>query len=244
MGESTVNKRRGRARGLLIFASIFMYIAITTAKNLYTAEKTTLYGLGIFGNLTALASTMEYYFYTYAVMQFALIFFVKRINIKWFLTTTLSLSAVLILIMPFTDSITQHYILFGINGVLQAGIWGCLLKVLSTHLPSRLLPFANQIMSAGPAVAGALAYGVAALFGENWKIPFMLMGIISLSSVLIYCIAVSYVEKFPKEAEVHHVVLSLGAEADVDGEEDNDFIGLNSKKRVVIFFATSTTLLG
>lgn len=242
MGNLKDNQRRSRAYGLLIFASIFMYIAITTAKNLYTAEKTTLYGLGIFGNLTALASTMEYYFYTYAAMQIALIFFVKRINIKWFLTATLSISAVLTLILPFTDSITQHYILFGINGVLQAGIWGCLLKVLSVHLPARLLPIANQIMSAGPAVSGALSYGVAALFGENWKIPFILMGIISLSSVFIYCIAVSFVEKFPKEEEVHHAVLSRGTEADVDGEEDNDFIGLNSKKRVAIFFAASMVM--
>jgi predicted MFS family arabinose efflux permease len=68
------------------------------------------------------------------------------------------------------------------------------------------------------------------------------MGIISLSSVFIYCIAVSFVEKFPKEEEVHHAVLSLGTEADVDGEEDNDFIGLNSKKRVAIFFAASMVM--
>ena len=242
MEEMTVNKRRSRAYGLLIFASIFMYIAITTAKNLYTAEKTTLYSLGIFGNLTSLASTMEYYFYTYAVMQIALIFFVKRINIKWFLTATLSVSSVLTLLLPFTDGITQHYILFGINGVLQAGIWGCLLKMLSVHLPARLLPVANQIMSAGPAVAGAMAYGIAALCGENWKTPFILMGVISLISVLTYCLAVTCVERFPKEVEMHHVVLSDGTEADVEEEEDNDFIGLNNKKRIAVFFIASTLM--
>lgn len=241
MEEMTVNKRRSRAYGLLIFASIFMYIAITTAKNLYTAEKTTLYSLGIFGNLTSLASTMEYYFYTYAVMQIALIFFVKRINIKWFLTATLSVSSVLTLLLPFTDGITQHYILFGINGVLQAGIWGCLLKMLSVHLPARLLPVANQIMSAGPAVAGAMAYGIAALCGENWKTPFILMGVISLISVLTYCLAVTCVERFPKEVEMHHVVLSDGTEANVE-EEDNDFIGLNNKKRIAVFFIASTLM--
>ena len=79
-----MTKRRNRAYILLIVSSIFLYIALTGSKNLYTAEKTTLYELGIFGNLTDLASTMEYYFYTYAAMQVALIFFVKKINIKWF----------------------------------------------------------------------------------------------------------------------------------------------------------------
>ena len=123
------NNTKGRsfAYGLLIFASVFLYVILTGSKNLYTAEKTTLYGLGTFGNLTDLASTMEYYFYTYAAMQIALIFFVKKINIKWFLTVTIALSAVMTVIVPFTNEIGQHYILFSINGVLQAGIWGCLL---------------------------------------------------------------------------------------------------------------------
>jgi len=239
MDEALMTKRRGRAYILLILASVFLYIAITTAKNLYTAEKITLYGLGIFGNLTDLASTMEYYFYTYAVMQIALIFFVKKINIKWFLTVTLAASGVLTLLMPFTDSIAQHYILFAINGVLQAGIWGCLLKVLSVHLPARLLPAANQIMAAGPAVAGAVSYGVAAAFGDNWKTPFMLLGIIVVGSVILYFILVTNMERFPKETELHHVVLADGTEADVSDEEDNDFIGLNSKKRIAVFFAAS-----
>ena len=164
-----MRKKRSFAYALLIFASIFMYVMLTGAKNLYTAEKTTLYELGVFGNLTDLASTMEYYFYTYAAMQVFLIFFVKRINIKWFLTATLGISAILFAVVPFTNNITQHYIIYAVCGVLQAGIWGCLLKVISVHLPSRILPIANQIMSAGPAIAGALAYGVAALFGDTLK---------------------------------------------------------------------------
>lgn len=239
MDEALMTKRRNRAYILLIVSSIFLYIALTGSKNLYTAEKTTLYELGIFGNLTDLASTMEYYFYTYAAMQVALIFFVKKINIKWFLTSTIAISAVLTALMPLTDSITQHYILFAINGILQAGIWGCLLKVLSVHLPARLLPAANQIMAAGPAVAGAVSYGVAAAFGDNWKTPFMLMGIIVIGSVIFYFISVTKMEGFPKETELHHVVLADGTEADVSDEEDNDFIGLNSKKRIAVFFAAS-----
>ena len=182
---------------------------------------------------------MEYYFYTYAVMQIFLIFFVKRINIKWFLTVTLGISAVLTAFVSLTDSIYQHYVLYAIKGLLQAGIWGCELKVLSVHLPSRLLPVANQIMSAGPALAGASAYGVAAAFGEDWQTPFLVMGIIIFAAVLLYFVSVTYMERFPGEVETHHVVHSDGTEEDVSDEDENDFIHLDNKRRVLIFYAAA-----
>lgn len=69
------NKSRSHAYALLIFASFFLYIVLTGAKNLYVAEKTTLQQLGTFGSFTDLAATMEYYFYAYAAMQILLAFF-------------------------------------------------------------------------------------------------------------------------------------------------------------------------
>ena len=60
--EGLMEKRRKRAYILLIFSSVFLYLTLTASKNLYSAEKTTLYSLGTFGNLTDLATTMEYYF--------------------------------------------------------------------------------------------------------------------------------------------------------------------------------------
>ncbi len=233
------SKNRSFAYGLLIFASIFLYVILTGSKNLYTAEKTTFYGLGTFGNLTDLASTMEYYFYTYAAMQIALIFFVKKMNIKWFLTLTVGASAALTLIIPFTSEIAQHYVIFAINGVLQAGIWGCLLKVLSVHLPSHLLATANQTMAAGPAIAGALAYGVAAAFGDNWQAPFLVFGIILFGAVALYFFAVTYAARFPKEEELCHVKLADGTEADISVDDSNDFIGLTTKRRIIFFYVAS-----
>ena len=91
-------------------ASFFLYIVLTGAKNLYTAEKTTL--ATVFGHLdnplTALAATMEYYFYAYALTQVALVFVMKKINIKWFLTATVGVSAVLTVLMAWTNTIYEH----------------------------------------------------------------------------------------------------------------------------------------
>ncbi len=236
---STKQSRRSFAYYLLIFASIFLYVALTTSKNLYTAEQTTLLDLGIFGNRTDLASTMEYYFYTYAAMQIMLVFFVKKINIKWFLTLTLGASAILTVLVAFTGSINEHYVIFSVLGILQAGIWGCLLNMLSVYLPSRLLPLANQIMTAGPAIAGALGYATAAAFGDDWKAPFFVLGIIVFAAVVLYFFAITFMSKFPREPETVRIVSEDGTEKSVSVDDDNDFIHLDNKRRVGYFYAFS-----
>lgn len=244
MDELILTKRRNRAYWFLIVASFFLYLVLTSSKNLYSAESLTLanaFGSGagdkeIRGKL---ADTMQYYFYTYAVMQVALIFFMKKMNIKWFLTLTLGVSAILTILVGFTDTIGQHYVIYIANGFLQAGIWGCLLKILGVYLPARLLPRATQVMSAGPASAGAASFGVAAAFGDNWRYPFIYLGALVLISVILYYFAVTYMSKFPRENEMRHVVHADGTEEDVCLEDENDFIHLVSKKRVIGFYAVS-----
>ena len=165
MEKFTEKKNKNIAYWLLIISSFFMYIMLTSSKNLYTANKTTLYSLGTFGTLTDLATTFEYYFYTYAAMQIFLVFFMKKINVKWFLTFTIGVSAILTSLMAFTNTIVQHYVIYTANGALQAGIWGCIFKNLSKYLPKNFLAKGNGIMSTAPTVSYTLSYAVAALFG-------------------------------------------------------------------------------
>ncbi|MBQ8309595.1 MAG: MFS transporter [Clostridia bacterium] len=186
MEEIVLNKKRNRAYWLLIISSFILYIVMTSAKNLYVAEKTTLYTLGMFGNLTDLAATMEYYFYTYAAAQLFMVLMMKHLNLKWYVTLCLSASAVITVLMSFTGNILQHYVLYTVNGFFQACLWGCQIKVFSLYLPMRLLPTANRAASAGPAVAGAVAYGIAAAFGDNWRAPFFMVGVLLFAIVLLY----------------------------------------------------------
>lgn len=220
----------------LIITAFLTYIILTGAKNLYVAEKTTMYDLGIFGNLTALASTMEYYFYSYAVMQVLIIFFIRKINIKWYLTITLGISAILSTLMYFTNAIIQHYVIYTVNGAMQAGVWGCTLKILSKYLPDRLLSVGSTLMNIGPAVAGLISYGTAALFGENWSLPFLILGILLLLSVICFYLAITLASKLPKE--------KLITQAEPNKTTGNNSIPLNSKNNVVIFFVVSVILGG
>ncbi len=74
METSLRNKNASFKYWLLIISSFVMYIMLTGSKNLYTANKTTFYTLGTFGNLSDIASTLEYYFYSYAMCNFVGIF--------------------------------------------------------------------------------------------------------------------------------------------------------------------------
>lgn len=242
MKESLKDKKSSRAYGLLIFATFFMYIVLTGAKNLYVAEKTTLQSLGTFGSFTDLALTMEYYFYAYAVMQVLLLFIMKRLNIQWFLTVTLSISAVITILTAFTDTIISHWVLYTVNGAMQAGIWGCSLKTLGKYLPQKYLATANRLMTSGPACAGVVAYATAALFGNNWRLPFILLGILVLCSVLLFSFSVSNVKRYPRPIETHHIVHADGTEEDVTDEDKNDFIHLKNKKRRILFYVFSALL--
>ena len=215
---------------------------LVLSRNIYIAEKTTLFTDGGFGNLTELASVNQYFFWTYAVMQVLLIFFVDKLNTKWFFTVTLTLSGILTIYVAFTNTIIEHYVIFAIMGLLQAGIWGGLIKVLSQYLPARLLPVANQYLTMGVGGGTALAYGVAVAFGNNWRAPFLVIGIVVVLAVVLYFISVTLVSRYPREIEMHHIVYADGTEADVSDEEENDFIHLDSKKRVVGFFIFSLIL--
>ena len=113
-----------------------MYITLTGSKNLYVAEKTTMTGAGF--NSVALASTMEYYFYAYAATQLVLVFFMHKINTKIYLAITITLSAILTILISFTSTVTHHWMIYIVNGIMQAGIWGCSIKTLGHHLPSDL----------------------------------------------------------------------------------------------------------
>ncbi len=236
--ENTQQNRK-HAYWFLILSTFFMYIILTGSKNLYVAEKTSM---GALFNPADLSATMMYYFYAYAVMQVILVFIINKLNVKIFLSVTVAISAVITILISFTNVIVEQWILYTVNGALQAGIWGLSIKTLGKYLPKNFLPKANSLMASGPAVAGIVSYGTAALFGDNWRLPFVVLGIILIIAVLLFFIAVTIVNRYPREVELHHVVHADGTEEDVTDEDKNDFIHLKSKKRIIIFYVLSAFL--
>lgn len=225
------DKKRTISYWFLTISIFLLYIVLTGAKNLYNAEKTTMIEDGF--SQTDLFSTMEYYFYAYATMQIFLTFVLKKINIKWFLSITLTLSSILTVLMAFTNVIVQQWIIYLVAGALQAGLWGCSLKILSLYLPSSLLSKANMLMSSGPAVAGIISFGTAVIFGDNWRTPFIVLGVLTFVCVVLFFISTTIVAKYPRD---------LSPFSANETEKEYDFINLNSKKKIILFYVFSIIL--
>lgn len=217
---------------LLIISVFLLYTLLSGATNLYNAEKTSMIEEGF--SQTDIFSTMEYYFYTFAITQIFLVFVIKKINIKWFLTITIALSSILLILMSLTNTVIEQWIIYILSGALQAGIWGCSLKTLSLYLPTKLLTKANMLMSSAPAIAGIIAFATATLFGDNWRLPFVVLGFLVFLCVVFFFVACSMVKKYPRD-------LTLNSSDNVKKTQNkqDDFININSKKKIILLYVFS-----
>lgn len=146
-------KRRHKSAKVLVWACFFLYVLMMGSKNVFTAELVTLQG--VFGTTKAETSlAMTYYFITYAIGQLVLSVLFGKINLRIFLFVTGSLSAIVTIALGLSSSIVLAYVLCGVNGVFQAGIYSGCMGILSKHLPLKLLPYAKSRYADGNSRVG------------------------------------------------------------------------------------------
>lgn len=228
-----------KAYNFLVFSALIMYILFLAVKNSFTAEITTIMDFFAIDKPTA-SMTTTYYFFTYGITQIFLFFFISKFNLKWFLTTTLSISAILMFVVGFCTNIVQIYIIYAISGIMQAGLWAGIIAVLSLYLPKKLIAGANKILSIGMPVAGGLSYGVSAIFNSfgNWSGPFIIMGALVFVAVWVFYLAIINVQK------VYRYDLSSASENTIveSKEKEIELFDLSTKLKKILFYLTSFAL--
>ena len=90
-------------------------------------------------------------------------------------------------------------------------------------------------MSIGPTTSYTLSYVVTALFGENWRTPFLLMGIILFCAVVLYFISVTLINKL---GDATIVSVNNSSKESLENNE-NPLIKFSSKKSVFVFYVCS-----
>ncbi len=244
--EKTINidsnldiQKRDKYSKILIWACFFVYVFMMGSKNAYTAEIVALQG--VFGTNKAETSlAMTYYFITYAIGQLVLSALMGKLNLKIYLTVTAGVSAILTALIAAVSRIGIVYAICAVNGALQAGIYSGCMQVISKNVEQKLLPMANKVMSLGSALAGAISYGVPALFValDMWYMPFIVLGGIFLVSAICFFFAISKMKEFPPILqEDHGKILSISNE--------KPFMELPTKGSKIAFFvfiAIITTL--
>lgn len=180
----------------LLIGAAAIYLFMLASKNAYTAQM-----LEIINNFhvtkaqASLSTTI--YFIIYASMQLILVKLLDKINLKRYLLITSVLSGILSLIIPFCKEITQIYVIFALNGFLQASIWPSCIQISCNYLSKTMMYRANSVFSLMFPLSMVLDYGLSALFIRfySWKISFWVFGFFQIISTVFFTLCITGFEK-------------------------------------------------
>lgn len=217
---------------MLIAACFFVYMSSICIKLVYSSEIVEIIdkfqeskarvGLG----LTA-------YYLTYAATQLILAPFVKKINMGKLMVWTLTLSAILYGIIPFTTALYQLWIILALNGVLQSSVWGGCMYFFGKFLPAQMNGPACSIMSIGYIGGTVVSYVIAPIFIANgiWQYAFLLFAALMFVAVVVFIFV---------ERKVENV---LGKPQTTESNVQNAVSGANEQQGSKHLVFTIVTLL-
>ena len=230
-------KKLLKNENLLIYMCLFMYLMMMAAKSIFSAEIEVI--RNVFETTKSETSLANLFYYlAYAVMQVVLVFLVDKLNIKIYLGITVTLSALISVSIGIVGSlgiakIGFIYIMFTLNGFLQAGIYGCSIKLFNRYLSKEKFYLGVKLISGAQIIATILSYGLSSLFIAlgRWEMPFIIIGAMFVGSAVLFVTGVSAVTKNIKtyrlqEEEEKHIEHK---------EETRVPIGKETKQSLVVF---------
>lgn len=148
---------------ILIFLCWLVYSVSYLGKVNYSANIT---GIIDFYNVTnaeaGLAPT--FFFFAYGVGQVVNGFLCKKYNIKWMIFISLTVSAVINLIIAVSSNFAIIKWLWMINGFVLSILWPTLIKLLSESLPQKDLCRSSAIMGTTVACGTLAIYGLSSIY--------------------------------------------------------------------------------
>ena len=200
----TVKSKLEVKQNQLVAVCLFMYFAMMAAKQIFTAEVVEI--IDVFQTTASKVSLANLLYYlTYAIMQVVLIFFIDKIRLKTYLFITAGLSAIFTILIGIIGtlgvSIIYLFVIFALNGILQAGIYGCSVKLFNKYLTKQQSFNAIKLIQLGQSVAMILSYSVSAYFVSisKWEMPFIIIGLLFLISAIVFYISVSSITRYIRE---------------------------------------------
>ena len=209
MYDST-DKNFQKNQNLLIYICVFMYLMMMASKSIFTAEIVEI--IDVFQTTASKASLANLYYYaTYAIMQVALIFFIDKINIKVYLGVTVICSALISICIGIVGHLGAEigfiFVLFTLNGFLQAGIYGCSIKLFNKYLTKENYYKGLKLVNGAQIIATVISYGLSSLFVAlgRWELPFIIIGASFLLSSVLFVVnvgkAIKNINKYKTASE-------------------------------------------
>ena len=237
-----IEKARIKMGNLLIYACFFLYASSMAAKGVFAAEIKYLVDLWSLDYAYAsMANT--FYFVAYGGVQVFLFVFMTKMNVKKYLIITVPLAGVFTMLMGLATGIEHIWLIFGVSGALQAGIFCCCNYILTRYLPKKLLSKANMFLNSGYAVGTVFAYAVTAMFlgGNLWQLPYFIIGIIFIFSLVIFAFVLKNASRFRKINLRLDKVFNPKEQTSANTDE-KPIVNLTTKKRIALFYAVDLVM--
>ncbi len=228
-----MSKELNKNYNKLIFLGIFLYFSLMFSKQIFNAE---IIEIQEVFNATATNTSLVtlVYYVVYAIAQLFLVFFLDKIKIKNFLSITLLISSILTILIGVVGNmgagLTFLFIIFALNGVLQAGNYAGIVKIFSKYLNREKYMLSMKLFNIAATVSLAGSYAISALFVafSRWDMPFIVSGALFLVSVLVFFFSFNPVVKKIKE-------LGHSEEDHKKGKEDKIKVSLSKKTKRSVF---------
>ncbi len=189
-----------------------------------------------------------YYFVTYGLVQVGLFFFMSKISMRKYILWTVPVAAITTALIGMSTKIEHVWIYFGISGAFQAGIYaGCNL-MLTRYLPVKLLTKANSTMTLGYAVGTVVAYLLSALFiginNESWRIPYYVIGVIFMASVVTFGVIVFICRRFARINNLldKKYIEEVKKSNDRAMDDTDPLITMENNRKRIVFYAVDLVM--
>lgn len=183
----------------IIFICWLAYTAAYVGRLNFSASIVTVISeLGVTKAEAGLVSS--FFFFAYGAGQLINGILSKYYNPKIMIFLSLSVSAVLNMLMPLSGDISVMRFIWLGNGIAQSILWSTLIKTLSDFVSEKKLPKAILAMSTTVAVGTFFAYGLSALcvkFG-NWESVFYLASVVLIISAIVWITLYGKEKPIPK----------------------------------------------
>ncbi|MBR2868184.1 MAG: MFS transporter [Clostridia bacterium] len=145
----------------------------------------------------------SFFFFAYGAGQLVNGILSKRYNAKYMIFASLTVSAILNLLMPLCGDMSVMKYIWLVNGMAQSVLWSTLIKTLSDFVSDKKLPSAILAMSTTVAIGTLVSYGISALFVRFgiWQAVFYAASIVLIIAAFVWLFLFGPSEKKSPETE-------------------------------------------
>lgn len=180
----------------LILSCWLVYTFSMCMKMAYSASMAEIKDEYSVNNVTASLPLTLYYVF-YAIIQFVLALFITKINLKWYMGITFTVSGLSFISIFFYSPVWYIGLVLVVNGITLGAVWCGSVLIFAKYLSSSAMNKALLFMGAGFSVGSAMSFAISSLAMHlgNWRISFLIFGIAFLLSTFYMLYAVIRAEK-------------------------------------------------